>query len=147
MSATLLLYPIFVPLVISVLLLFFWRRSKLQRRISFFGNLLNVYVSVLLFHQVWTEGILIVQSGNWQAPFGISFVGDTLTDTLVLLTSIVGLLVGVFAIPTIGRRRISYVFFPIFHFLMLCLNVSILIVVIFIHFFWFCWFFSYLIHF
>src|SRR5690625_2632936 len=137
MSATLLLYPIFVPLVISVLLLFFWRRSKLQRRISFFGNLLNVYVSVLLFHQVWTEGILIVQSGNWQAPFGISFVGDTLAVTLVLLTSIVGLLVGVFAIPTIGRRRINYGFFPIFHFLILGLNGSFLTGDIFNLYVWF----------
>src|SRR5690625_7505621 len=58
-------------------------------------------------------------------------------STLVLLTSIVGLLVGVFAIPTIGRRRINYGFFPIFHFLILGLNGSFLTGDIFNLYVWF----------
>lgn len=137
MIEQILLYPVFIPLLTSILLLFFWRRTGIQKRISFLGNLLTVISSILLFSAVWKKGIQVVQSGNWQAPFGISFVGDTLAATLVLLTSVAGLLVGIYANAAVGKRRINYGFLPVFHFLILGLNGTFLTGDIFNMYVWF----------
>lgn len=137
MMEQILLYPIFIPLLTSVMLLFFWRKTRLQKIIGFIGSLLTLGAAILLFNTVWTEGIQMVHSGNWQPPFGITFVGDMLAATLVLLTSISGLLVGIYANPAIGKRRINYGFFPIFHFLILGLNGTFLTGDIFNLYVWF----------
>lgn len=137
MMEHILLYPIFIPLLTSVLLLFFWRKTDWQKVIGFIGGLLTLTAAILLFTKVWNEGIQVVHSGDWQAPFGITFVGDMLAATLVLLTSVSGLLVGIYANATIGKRRINYGFFPIFHFLILGLNGTFLTGDIFNLYVWF----------
>lgn len=132
-----LLYPIFIPLLTSVLLLFFWRKTEWQKIIGFAGSIFTLIASVLLFSTVWKDGIQVVHSGDWQAPFGITFVGDMLAATLVLLTSVSGLLVGIYANAGIGKRRMDYGFFPIFHFLILGLNGTFLTGDIFNLYVWF----------
>src|SRR5699024_2722939 len=121
-----LLYPIFIPLLTSILLLFLWGRVRLQKRLSFIGNLAGLIAAGTLFYTVWTDGVQVIHSGNWKAPFGITFVADTLSVVLVLLTSVSGLLVGIFSSATIGEKRIRFGFFPIFHFLILGLSGSFL---------------------
>lgn len=137
MKEHILLYPIFIPLLTSILLLFAWGKVGLQKRLSFMGGVANLAVSILLFTTVWNQGMQVIHSGSWQAPFGITFIADTLAAVLVLLTSISGLLVGIFANVTIGKQRIGFGFFPIFHFLILGLNGSFLTGDIFNLYVWF----------
>lgn len=137
MIENILLYPVFIPMLTSILLLFFWGKIKMQKRMSFIGSIFTLISAILLFQTVWTQGIQSVQSGNWDAPFGITFVADTLAVTMVLLTSISGLVIGVFANPTVSKVRIQYGFFPIYHFLILGLNGSFLTGDIFNLYVWF----------
>lgn len=132
-----LLYPIFIPLLTSILLLFLWGRVRIQKRLSFIGSLAGLIAAGMLFYTVWTDGVQVIHSGNWKAPFGITFVADTLSAVLVLLTSISGLLVGIFSSATIGEKRIRFGFFPIFHFLILGLSGSFLTGDIFNLYVWF----------
>src|SRR5690606_12118865 len=62
---------------------------------------------------------LILQIGNWEAPFGIIFVSDTFSSIMVLLTAIVSLAVGIYSTFALNLSRIKYGYFFIFHFLVM----------------------------
>src|SRR3546814_9736521 len=72
-------------------------------------------VSIRLFTTVWEGGILTMHAAGWDSPFGITFVADVFSSSLVLLTSFSGLAVSVFSATGIARGRIIYGYFPIFH--------------------------------
>lgn len=119
MSEQLILFPILSQAVIAVILLFCWGRLRVQQVISIAGSALNLAFAGWLFISVWQNGIASVQSGNWEAPFGITFVADTLSTTLVLLTAISGLAVSIFASVTVVAARLRFGFLPILHFLLM----------------------------
>ncbi len=114
---------IFVPLIIhlaaATIMLFAWGRIKFQRWFAILSNAAALIVASALFGMVWNQGIVTVQSGGWKPPFGITMVADTLAASLVLLTSIVGLAVSIFAAGTIIPQRVKYGFFPILQILFL----------------------------
>lgn len=117
---------IVAQLFIAILLLFFWRKAVSQRIISIVGSVIVLCLAFGLFIKVWEGGILTVSAGNWAAPFGIVFVADMFSSTMVLLTSIAGLAVSIFSATGIARARIMYGYFPILHFLLLGLNGAFL---------------------
>lgn len=137
MTSQLILLPILTQAVIAVVLLFFWNRLAAQRIITILGSVLNLGFAIWLFASVWTNGMASVQAGSWAAPFGITFVADTLSATLVLLTGIVGLAVAVYASATIVQARLKFGFFPILHFLLMGLSGAFLTGDIFNLYVWF----------
>jgi len=137
MMAQIVFYPIIIQLLLAIVLLFCWRWIQWQKIISVAGSFISLGIAIWLFSATWTEGTLVVQSGNWEAPFGISFVSDTFAATLVLLTAISGLAVSVFSVGTILPARLKFGFLPIFHFLLLGLNGAFLTGDIFNLYVWF----------
>jgi len=129
--------PVILHMFIAVLLIFFWTKSNIQRIISIAGNALMLAVDIWLFTKVWNNGIFTMQAGNWQAPFGITFVADVFSSTMVLLTGIAGFAVSIFSSVGISRARIEFGYFPIFHFLLMGLNGAFLTGDIFNLFVWF----------
>jgi multicomponent Na+:H+ antiporter subunit D len=119
MTSNYIILPILIQLITSILLIFFWQKITIHRIISTIGNTLCILVSLILFFNAWNFGFHTLHAGNWKPPFGISFIADTFSATLVLLTSIVGLAVGIFSTVGISTNRIKYGFFPIFHFLLM----------------------------
>ncbi len=118
--------PIINQLFIAVLLMFFYGRAKAQRFITVVGSALNLLIAATLMHRVASEGIISMQAGNWDAPFGITLIADHLAAVLVLLTSISGFAVSLFSVRTIHVKRVNFGFFPIFHFLLAGLNGAFL---------------------
>lgn len=131
------LYPILVQLFFAIVLLFAWNSVRLQKSISIFGCIVSLALSIWLFITIWTKGTLTIQAGNWEAPFGITFVADIFAATLVLLTAISGLAVSIFSAGTILRARFKFGYLPIFHFLLLGLNGAFLTGDIFNLYVWF----------
>lgn len=129
--------PIIEHLFTAILLLFFWKKVKIQRIISAAGNLMILITCINIFTRVWNNGIHTMQAGNWQAPFGISLVADMFSSTMILLTSIVGLAISVFSSVGIGKPRTQYGYFPLFHFLLMGLNGAFLTGDIFNLYVWF----------
>ncbi len=119
MNALIVIYPVLAQSLLAVLLLFGWRRARWQGWGSLAGSVLHVGVAAWLFMQVWADGTLVMQAGDWVAPFGISFVADTLSATLVLLTSLVGLAASMYAMATVHPARLAHGFFPVLHFLLM----------------------------
>ncbi|MCX2838711.1 proton-conducting transporter membrane subunit [Salinimicrobium sp. MT39] len=137
MIEQLVIYPLITQMLLAIVLMFFWSRIRWQRVVSIFGSLINLGVAIWLFVTVWQGGTLSIQAGNWEAPFGITFVADTFAATLVLLTAIAGVAVSSFSAGSVIPARLKFGFFPIFHFLLLGLNGAFLTGDIFNLYVWF----------
>ncbi|RZF58168.1 proton-conducting transporter transmembrane domain-containing protein [Sphingobacterium corticibacterium] len=120
------LAPIFVQLFTAIIQLMFWRKTLTQRYLSVGGSLVGLMVAFRLFGRVKESGILTLNAANWDAPFGIVFVADLLSVTLVLLTSIACFAVSIFSSVGLSRQRMLYGYFPIFHFLIMGLHGAFL---------------------
>ncbi len=131
------LAPVFIHLFSAVIQLIAWRKTITQRVVSIIGSSLGVLLAVRLLSRVHTDGILTLNASNWEAPFGIVFVADLLSATLVLLTSIAGLAVSFFSATGLNRQRMLFGYFPIFHFLLMGLNGAFLTGDIFNLYVWF----------
>jgi multicomponent Na+:H+ antiporter subunit D len=128
---------VLVHLFTALLQLTFWRKTVTHRILSMAGCLIGLGFALNLFIKVFNGGILTMNAGNWEAPFGIVFVADLLSSTFVLLVSIAALAVSVFSTIGVGRARMLYGFFPIFHFLIMGLNGAFLTGDIFNLYVWF----------
>lgn len=128
---------VIVHLFIAIFQLILWRKATAQRFLSVGGSILVLILAFKLFFKVYDGHILTMNAANWKAPFGIVFVADLFSSTLVLLTSIAGLAVSIFSCVGVGRQRILYGYFPIFHFLMMGLNGAFLTGDIFNLYVWF----------
>lgn len=137
MTEQFLIYPLALQLLLSILLMFAWFRTDLQRIISIAGSAIGVILSGILLYHVLTNGTQTIQAGSWKAPFGISFVADAFSSTLVLLTSIAGLAVSCFSAASIIQSRLRFGYFPIYHFLLLGLTGAFLTGDIFNLYVWF----------
>jgi len=137
MTQQLVFYPLLLQMLLSIMLMFSWRKISWQRVISIIGSIVNVAVAIFLFSYIWENGTQVVQAGNWKAPFGIVFVADTLSATLVLLTAIAGVAVSSFSSASVVAARLKFGYFPIFHFLLLGLNGAFLTGDIFNLYVWF----------
>lgn len=126
MTDNFIMMPILGQLFTSILLLLLWRKSLPQRIVSITGSVVVLLLSIGLFAQVWREGIQTINTASWPAPFGIVFVADVFSSTMVLLTGFSGLAVSLFSSAGISRSRIMYGYFPILHFLLLGLNGAFL---------------------
>ncbi|MBA2500967.1 MAG: Na+/H+ antiporter subunit D [Chitinophagaceae bacterium] len=137
MIENLIIIPVLFQLLLAITLLFFFRKIKTQKVISISGSIVAVVIAAFLFHQVYDEGILTMQAGNWQPPFGITFVADAFSTTMVLLASISSLAVTAFSSVTIKKARLRFGYFPSLHFLIMGLNGAFLTGDIFNLYVWF----------
>jgi multicomponent Na+:H+ antiporter subunit D len=116
------LLPLLTHMLTAVVLIFCWQRVKIQKYISVIGNALVVLFSIRLFARGWSHGIYTSDAGGWEAPFGIVFVADVFSNTMVLLTALAGLAVAVYSTEGLSRERLRFGFFPISHFLLMGLT-------------------------
>ncbi len=137
MSNQYIIFPVLFQLFTAIVLMFFWTKRTAQKFISMGGSVIALGIAVWLFSTVWNGGIFTMQAGSWQAPFGITFVADVFSSTLVLLTAISGLAVSVFSAGSVRNRRIKFGYFPIFHLLLMGLNGAFLTGDIFNLYVWF----------
>lgn len=137
MMTHLLLYPLVFQFALAILLMFFWRDTRIQRGLSIVGSVFALLLAILLFRQVWFHGIITMQMGNWEAPFGITLVADTFSATLVLLTAILGLAISIYSSSSIISERAKFGYFPIYHLLLMGLTGAFITGDIFNLYVWF----------
>lgn len=137
MTINLIILPVLFQFFLAILLLFFWRKIAAQKVISIAGSIVSVFIAAQLFSKVYDNNILTMQAGNWSAPFGITFVADTFSTTMVLLASIASAAVTAFSSVTIKKARMRFGYFPSFHFLIMGLNGAFLTGDIFNLYVWF----------
>ncbi|GJM72800.1 hypothetical protein HMSSN036_50160 [Paenibacillus macerans] len=122
----LLITPVVIPLLTGMVLIIFQKNIQLQKVLSLAALLATGVVSVLLINQIRNDGIQTLQLGGWEAPYGISFVGDMFSALLLLATSVVSAGCLLYAFPSIGRRQEKLYFYPLVLFLVTGVNGSFL---------------------
>jgi len=128
---------VIIHLFTAIIQLAFWRKTLTQRVLSITGSFIALIFSAITFAKVLGGSTLTMTAANWKAPFSIVFVADMLSSTLVLLTAIAALSVSIFSAVGVGRSRMLYGYFPIFHFLIMGLNGAFLTGDIFNLYVWF----------
>jgi multicomponent Na+:H+ antiporter subunit D len=118
----LLLFPIIIPFLFAILLLFFKENVKIQRTLSFIGVVISLIASFYLVVTVKTEGIQTVTLGSWPAPFGITMVSDMFSALLVTTTLLITLFVVVYSFTAIGEERERFFFYPAILFMVTGVN-------------------------
>ncbi len=129
--------PIILPLTFSVMMLFFWKSVKIQRALNLLATLFSLICSLIIFVEVNNSGIISLQVGGWQAPFGISIVADLLSSIMVIITAVIGLTTALFSIGSIDESRERYLYYPLLQFLLMGINGAFLTGDIFNLYVWF----------
>lgn len=121
MSNSLVLFMV-IPIIVGIILIFFRESPKLQSWFSI-GVLTGLFgLGIYILHYVTNNGILRLDFGGWEPPFGILFVADTFSLLLSLTTLLVTIICLLYVALSPRDRMINYYFYP----LVLFLNAGII---------------------
>jgi multicomponent K+:H+ antiporter subunit D len=98
MMQHLIVFPVVLPLVAGILLLY--QRQGLvryKRAVSVVATVLLLFVTIALLRQANSGEITYYALGDWQAPFGIVLVLDRLSALMLLVTAVLAIGAVVFA--------------------------------------------------
>lgn len=129
--------PFWILLFSAAVCGLFWNSPRVQQVVSVTGAGLFLIAAVLLISSVYQNGILVIQIGDWPAPFGISLVADLLSSIMILITAVVGFAVIMYATDDISPQRKTNGFFPVFHFMLLGVTGAFLAGDVFNMYVWF----------
>ena len=114
----LLVLPILLPIATAVLAFLLRDAGRSARWLSLGGCVALLTVALALLTQVWSQGVLAVQMGDWPAPFGITLVADLLSAVMVVITAVTGMAVAAYALADIDARRESLGYHALFQVLL-----------------------------
>jgi multicomponent Na+:H+ antiporter subunit D len=81
-------FPIIIPALAAILMMFLPKRVRLQRGMALGALAVTLFVEGLLIYTISNDGIQTLNLGNWAAPFGITLVSDMLSALLVLTSTL-----------------------------------------------------------
>jgi len=110
--------PILIPFVAGSLSLVFFRSNAAQRWIGVIGTGALLVSSLVLLYNTWSHGVLVMEMGNWPAPFGIVLVSDLLGAIMTVLAGIMGFAVAVYSLPSISADHETFGYYPLTHLLL-----------------------------
>ena len=111
----LLVLPIVIPLLTAAVTLLAHGSPRTQRTVPVAGALGLLVAGVLLLWTVERQGILVLQLGNWPAPFGITLVADLFSALMVAVTGLIGAAVAVYSLVAIDETRERFGYHPLLH--------------------------------
>jgi multicomponent Na+:H+ antiporter subunit D len=114
-----------------------WRSQAWQKRITLVASVFYALISVELLLQTLDSGYLVLQMGQWPAPFGISLVSDVLGAVMIVLTGIVFVAGALYSMASVPDAHIRFGYFPLLHFLLVGVSGAFLTGDIFNLFVWF----------
>jgi len=135
--SNILFLPILVSLLGGALTLSFWRSIRWQKRVTLLSATIYLVVAIVLLREVMQEGYVVMQMGNWAAPFGISLVADVLSATMILLTGIVGFAAALYSMASVPDQHIRFGYFSLLQLLLAGVSGAFLTGDVFNLFVWF----------
>ncbi|WP_040494720.1 proton-conducting transporter transmembrane domain-containing protein, partial [Ilumatobacter nonamiensis] len=122
MNSELVPLPIVIPLFAAALTIIFGRFLIAQRVIALSALSATVGVSVALLIEADEHGVVKMDAGGWAAPLGITYVVDRLSAIMLVTSSLMLLIVLIYAIGQHGVEDHHVGFEPIY--LVLAAGVS-----------------------
>jgi len=126
MTAYAILLPLLLPIAGAVCLLVGSRSVFFQQIGGVLFSGLTFLASLYLVFVVDEAGYIVLQSGGWAAPFGISLVADRFAAIMVAVSSFMGVGVAWYAVGEIDENRLRRYFFPLYLGLMFGVNGAFL---------------------
>jgi multicomponent Na+:H+ antiporter subunit D len=117
--------PILIPIILMILLLIL-RSSAAARILSVAGSAVLLLVSLFLIVLVERAGILSLNVGGWEAPFGITLVIDRFSSIMLLVSSLIILAIAIYAIRGIELGSSANRFYLFFFSLTLGMNGALI---------------------
>jgi multicomponent Na+:H+ antiporter subunit D len=114
MMSNLVFLPIFIPLFVGALLVFFNKKHQLTMKISYLTVFLSLGVSIYLSYYVFKNNPLILETGAWKAPYGIILVADKLSVIMILSVNVIALAAVIFASSSVNSKMVQHYFYPLF---------------------------------
>lgn len=108
MMSNLLILPLLLPAVCALALVFIRTQSRLSRIFSIGTMAVSTIISLLLLVYVMYNKPIALDFGGWKAPFGIQFVGDSLSLLMVTTSSFVVTLIMAYGFGRAEKRAIRY---------------------------------------
>lgn len=121
-----LLLPVLIPLIGAIVLLMGSRSLLVQKAGGILFSSLTLVAALHLLFEADAAGHLVVQLGNWSAPFGITMVADRFSAVMVAVSSFMGAAVALYALSEIDESRLRRFFFPLYLVLMFGVNGAFL---------------------
>src|SRR3990167_9963114 len=115
------LSPLLTCVAIALLCCFFWSLPKLQKICHIIGSIFLVMMVSLLDYAVMQKSILVTQTGNFTAPFGITIVIDELSAIMLSVTALISFSVSIFSLIDITPRQRELGFYPVYWVLLTCI--------------------------
>ena len=100
-------------------LFFFWSFERLQKICHLVGAITLLIAVIVIFIVTQQKGILVLQIGDYQAPFGISIVIDLLSAIMLVVTGIVAFCVALYALSDIKLFQQHLGFYPVYWILLI----------------------------
>lgn len=105
--------PLWILLTGFIFCILFWKYYKVQAIITICTIVLLLISSLLLLLEVYDNGILVIQIGNWPAPYGISLVADLFSSIMVFIASVISFAIALYSFQDINPQRKKHGFYPI----------------------------------
>lgn len=122
----LIVMPMMLPILIGIILMFLRPYIKVQRVLSLLVILSNVGIGIFILHQIQQNGIMRLDFGGWEPPFGILFVADSFSMLLVLTSSIITAACLIYAFSSVEAFSEKNFFYSFVLFLVAGVNGSFL---------------------
>lgn len=108
MMSNLLILPLLLPAICALVLVFIRTHSRLSRIFSIGTMSITTIISLLLLIYVMQHKPIALDFGGWKAPYGIQFVGDSLSLLMVTTSSFVVTLIMAYGFGSKEKRAIRY---------------------------------------
>lgn len=121
-------------LVLSLVLPFLTAVSCLRKdytkswapQFSIVGALAQLFSSVMLTKHVLDHGMIVIQVGAWEAPFGISLVCDLFSALMVAITGVISVAISIYSLGDIDAQHTRKHYYSLIHMLLMGVNGSFL---------------------
>jgi multicomponent Na+:H+ antiporter subunit D len=117
-----LILPVLLPLFFMVVLIFTRQWLVFQQAFSILSSIALTYVSVMILVDVQGNGIMVMQTGSWPAPYGITLVADIFSAIMMLTTSFVSVVIMIYSPGFIDKERQTAGYYPLVFGLLMGVN-------------------------
>ena len=113
MMSNLIILPMLLPFVCALILVFTKIKNRISKILSITTMIVNTMISIALLIYVVNHKPITLDFGGWKAPFGIQFLGDSLSLLMVSVSSFVVTLIMAYGFGR-GEKRVNRFHLPTF---------------------------------
>ncbi|WP_047981426.1 Na+/H+ antiporter subunit D [Ornithinibacillus contaminans] len=106
--------PIIIPMLSGIIVAFTNSNVAVTRLLTKLFSIISLLVSAYITYSVFIDGTIILETGDWKAPYGIILVADELSVLLLLTTNIIAAAAAFYAPQSLSLRQENHYFYTFF---------------------------------